>query len=527
MSAAVMGVQAFVDSQGHKPRLPKGLSTGQLTTRQSPTRKAEAEALKVSVPKTKLRVSRPSSRSPDATLDRPHQTSPPRSREPSPPAALGNKNSNQAGHRDIFDVTDLSDIDTSTLTEDTLPRLPHAGSPVADQRQNSQSHGQGGKSQGDDRFSDDFFEDENVDGCQRGKHQSVPEEQRGPGGNEQANGKDPRTQPLDIFNVHDHARMLEVARQGVESQQAYSRHEFTVADRPKGDAERPSINGSHSVSAWSRGLNYVRTAPQGPDPQGFSFQPAALSRTNGAPKHHHHRSASAEMPHTDNTRPPHAFQSRAKPLEPWQKGRQTRPQEAPHNSSRQQLYSHASKPHQPNFYEHSRISGLEPRSQENHPHPPPPTHAPPPLPTPANEDDLDLPVSTLSTIPYSTLAAQSLDHQPHDPSPVLPTKHRDQPLPQQLVHLQKLSADQQSAFFATATAAQWEECGEWFVGRFAELVKRIGEARRRKREAIARFEDAMKERDEQVLARKDETERVLGELKNGGARLLRESVGSK
>jgi hypothetical protein len=81
--------------------------------------------------------------------------------------------------------------------------------------------------------------------------------------------------------------------------------------------------------------------------------------------------------------------------------------------------------------------------------------------------------------------------------------------------------EQQELAFNAMTLSEWEEAGEWFVGRFADVVRRVVEVRGRKRRAAAGAEAAIAARNAAVEEAERETSVVLAGMKEQGREILR------
>jgi hypothetical protein len=83
------------------------------------------------------------------------------------------------------------------------------------------------------------------------------------------------------------------------------------------------------------------------------------------------------------------------------------------------------------------------------------------------------------------------------------------------------SPEQQELLFNALDMAEWEEAGEWFVGQFAELVKKMVAARKAKRRAAQEVEGEIAARNALVEASDKKTKVVLSDMKEQGRGILR------
>jgi hypothetical protein len=81
--------------------------------------------------------------------------------------------------------------------------------------------------------------------------------------------------------------------------------------------------------------------------------------------------------------------------------------------------------------------------------------------------------------------------------------------------------EQQELAFNAMSLPEWEEAGEWFVGRFADVVGRMAEVRARKRRAAQEAEAAIAARSAAVDAGERETRVVLAGMQEQGREILR------
>ena len=143
-----------------------------------------------------------------------------------------------------------------------------------------------------------------------------------------------------------------------------------------------------------------------------------------------------------------------------------------------------------------------------------------PAPSSSITAELDYPPEILSSMTYADLLSQPFDTNPNPPPSVLPASHNDSALPSQLTYVLNLPATQQRQFFASITASQWEECGDWFVDQFATMMGKMKDARRQKRKVAMAFEDEVAAREKLVGGKIQGFENVLEGMKKGGQGLL-------
>ena len=138
-----------------------------------------------------------------------------------------------------------------------------------------------------------------------------------------------------------------------------------------------------------------------------------------------------------------------------------------------------------------------------------------------DESDLDHELDILNKIPYDQLKQESFDHDPTaDPKRILFPGEVDNGLEARLEAARSFSIDAQTAFFSSLTLQQWEEAGDWFIGKFSEIVKRMGQTRREKRKLAAEFENEVHKRHDAVEKKKRCIEDAFESMRASGKDVL-------
>jgi len=140
-----------------------------------------------------------------------------------------------------------------------------------------------------------------------------------------------------------------------------------------------------------------------------------------------------------------------------------------------------------------------------------------------DESALDHELDALKKMPYDKLKQESFDHDPMaDPTFVrnLFPGEVDKGLEARLEAARSFSVDAQAAFFSSLNLQQWEEAGDWFIGKFSEIVKKMGQCRREKRKLAAEFEKEVHERHDAVEKKKRSIEDALESMRTSGKDVL-------
>ncbi|KAK4544037.1 hypothetical protein LTR36_004535 [Oleoguttula mirabilis] len=136
------------------------------------------------------------------------------------------------------------------------------------------------------------------------------------------------------------------------------------------------------------------------------------------------------------------------------------------------------------------------------------------------KEELDYERSELYAMDYRALKKAKFDVNPNatyfgmlDDQPAIT-------LTEQLASVSRLQPADQAHFMSTLDINQWEEAGDWFLGRFGELFSRFRGARQAKRKAASEFEEEIEARHGAVSKKRKLTENALSEMKTSGAQVL-------
>lgn len=134
------------------------------------------------------------------------------------------------------------------------------------------------------------------------------------------------------------------------------------------------------------------------------------------------------------------------------------------------------------------------------------------------EDQIDYSVEDLAKIPYSELANQDFDVNPKANKGLESVSQGN--LKERLERGRTLPSDQQRQFFDGLKLDEWDEAGDWFLEQFSEMMSKMREARRAKRELAQKFERQVSQRQEIVEERKRSIDHVLTDMKKNGQGVL-------
>ncbi|KAH0537207.1 hypothetical protein FGG08_005985 [Glutinoglossum americanum] len=140
------------------------------------------------------------------------------------------------------------------------------------------------------------------------------------------------------------------------------------------------------------------------------------------------------------------------------------------------------------------------------------------------EEQLDYSPVTLAVMTYEGLQNQPFDMDPNGNPLILPPELSSAPLSDQLTHISTLPADQKRQFFSSLSLDSWEGCGDWFVDRFAGVVKKMTELRKEKRKIAIAFEEEIASRQNRVRAKTEHLGTVMSRMQREGKVLLEEKA---
>ncbi|KXS99846.1 hypothetical protein AC579_9479 [Pseudocercospora musae] len=139
---------------------------------------------------------------------------------------------------------------------------------------------------------------------------------------------------------------------------------------------------------------------------------------------------------------------------------------------------------------------------------------------PPVDESLDYEEKELVKMDYSHLKAMPFDTDPN----MLPFEFDSAEQPDTLDEKFKAAAslppDTQADFLGTLNLEEWEQAGDWFLVRFADLATRFKNARNAKRKAAREFESEIERRHEMVAKKQKLTEIAMNNMKESGGKVL-------
>lgn len=137
--------------------------------------------------------------------------------------------------------------------------------------------------------------------------------------------------------------------------------------------------------------------------------------------------------------------------------------------------------------------------------------------------ELDYDSNILSSMKYSELKDQPFDSNPKALPSVIPEflSGPEASLEDHLEHFQGSETDDQVSFFAQMPLDQWEQSGDWFLGRFGDIMSKLKDARRAKRDVSNAFEEELASREHAVRDKAEGIQEVFRQMRAGGEGVLK------
>jgi hypothetical protein len=141
--------------------------------------------------------------------------------------------------------------------------------------------------------------------------------------------------------------------------------------------------------------------------------------------------------------------------------------------------------------------------------------------------ELDFDEEALSAMQYSQLRDQEFEDNPRANNAAIPQNDSlaaDASVQERLQHYATRPTPEQIELLSRMRMNEWEESGDWFIERFTDLMSKLRDARKEKRQIAQQFEDEIAHREEEVRAKIDNLDGVMKDMKNGGEGVLRGKV---
>ncbi|KAG6029687.1 hypothetical protein E4U41_000295 [Claviceps citrina] len=133
---------------------------------------------------------------------------------------------------------------------------------------------------------------------------------------------------------------------------------------------------------------------------------------------------------------------------------------------------------------------------------------------------LDYDDKVLSSMTYQDLQGEPFDVVPQLPGMLNGHDSAASKLVNRLEQFQQQGDREQHQFFSHMSIEEWEKAGDWFVDQFTDIMSRLRQARRNKRNMVAEFEMEAAEREEAIRSRTDAIDRKLIKMKQDGQRVV-------
>lgn len=134
--------------------------------------------------------------------------------------------------------------------------------------------------------------------------------------------------------------------------------------------------------------------------------------------------------------------------------------------------------------------------------------------------ETDFDVAELFDKDFSELKAQPFDVDPRENANGFPGIASDDAVEKQVATAEAFQPKDQHDFFSSLPIDEWEQAGDWFLGRFGETLAKLKHLRQEKRKAARAFEREIEGRHVAVTKKRKLTESALNDMKKSGNMVL-------
>jgi hypothetical protein len=136
-------------------------------------------------------------------------------------------------------------------------------------------------------------------------------------------------------------------------------------------------------------------------------------------------------------------------------------------------------------------------------------------------DELDYDEKRLYNMKYQEIKDEPFDQVPKNGRICTSQLAPEAALDTRLAHFEKQEFDMQLQFISELSYKEWEEAGDWFLGRFMDLMKQLRDARKERRGISEIFEEHLARRDKIVSEKSLNLDSTLQAMREGGMTVLR------
>lgn len=134
--------------------------------------------------------------------------------------------------------------------------------------------------------------------------------------------------------------------------------------------------------------------------------------------------------------------------------------------------------------------------------------------------ELDYDDGALAAMEYGALKEEAFDFDPAQAEAQSVSEPLRGTLPEKLEHFLGKDEAEQASFFHKMPVKDWEASGDWLLERFGDILDRVKEARREKRNIVNAYENEIAEREEAVRNKIHGIGQTLNELKSSGEGMM-------
>jgi hypothetical protein len=138
-------------------------------------------------------------------------------------------------------------------------------------------------------------------------------------------------------------------------------------------------------------------------------------------------------------------------------------------------------------------------------------------PTPDYNDEI------LKGMKYSELKSENWEKDPNPKSFDLPVELQGPGigLGERIKYYADKKDDDLALFFEQLSASEWEQAGDWLIGKFGELMQQLKEKRQEKRALTEKFEAEIEAREKAVRSKSEHLDKKFNQMRASGEDVLR------
>jgi len=121
---------------------------------------------------------------------------------------------------------------------------------------------------------------------------------------------------------------------------------------------------------------------------------------------------------------------------------------------------------------------------------------------------------------YADLDKQDFDFDPQAAALQQTSAPVGTSIEDKLTHYKDKDGLEQHQFFTQMSLQDWEMSGDWFLEQFGDVMRKVKEARKTRRDVVDTFEKEISAREEAVRGQINDVDQTLRDMKQDGQNLM-------